>query len=335
VSSNERASPAAPELTRIQGGAGPAEHQVERQSGKEPGLEPLVTGGAGSLAPCNGSALPLSFRCARVVQRNWSRVAAGEVWSEGRRSEAERVFLKQYVDAEGRSHAAHWSADRAGASVARAILGAGVWVPAVLASDPARLIHAFEYHECESVDGLLRRNRDTIVTRFDELMRCLTAALEAMIAAAATAEYASLPAKSRSFDSARRAVNFKGLDIRNVGLSASGGAFVMFDFGQPYLAPVEEAAAKLFVSVGLLNWGRPLGLFWKGPDFPLLERAHAHLAPFLHLHAIEHEIAAQTRMRMAEPKASGRLERALKRIGIASLGAAYFQRLSRWCRAHL
>jgi hypothetical protein len=111
--------------------------------------------------------------------------------------------------------------------------------------------------------------------------------------------------------------------------------FFLFDFGRPYLAPIQEAAAKLFVSIGLLNWGRPLSRFSKGPDFRLLETAKQRLLPFLDPVAIAAEVRLQRSFRWAEIQGTGSLERSVKRLAINTLGKRYFDRLENWCRRAL
>jgi len=136
-------------------------------------------------------------------------------------------------------------------------------------------------------------------------------------------------------------VNFKGFDIRNMAVRKldnngySWERMVMFDFGKPYLAPVEEAAAKLFVSIGLLNWGRPVSRFAMGPDEALLEKVLPGFRPFLDIKAVRAELQLQTGFRSREFHGSGGLERNLKRWGVGLLGKRYLSRLARWCYKHI
>ncbi len=147
----------------------------------------------------------------------------------------------------------------------------------------------------------------------------------------------NLPVKERGYFSAGNAVNFKGIDIRNIAVCndkkyhGTDNRLVMFDFGRPYLAPVEEAAAKLFVSIGLLNWGRPVKRFIKGPDASLLEKAYPYFEEFLTAEAIRAELELQFRFRTDKYHGASESERIFKKLGINTLGARYFSALERLC----
>ena len=150
-----------------------------------------------------------------------------------------------------------------------------------------------------------------------------------------------LPLKERDYGTGRLAVNFKGFEIRNAGVGpdvageVGPGDLVLFDFVRPYLAPIEEAAAKLFVSIGLLNWGSPVGRFLRGPDQQLLADAMNILSPWIDSAAVNAELSLQERFRTGEFKGAGGIEVMLKRIGVDMIGRWYLRRLRSWCEANL
>ncbi len=271
-----------------------------------------------------------------VAQRNWSRISLGTVDTLLPGQTGHRVFVKQFVDAGGQAHSRQWDFEREGADIARSLMAGCLHIPVLLWADSRHLLHVYEFCELISLDDMLRKD----VARFDATLPAALAAMRVALDQLATATEHSevaraLPCKERPYGGASTAVNFKGLDIRNVGLMDDDGdavRFAMFDFGRPYLSPIEEAAAKLFVSVGLLNWGRPIRRFARGPDAAALAAANAQLGHYLDLDAVLNEIHYQQRTRERDVKARGRTIAALKKLGLNTLGKLYFHRLETWCR---
>lgn len=282
----------------------------------------------------------IRLTCIGAQQRNWSRVGVGQILAP-QEAESGQVFLKQNIDRGGYRQHRHWSYEQAGAVIARDLLGDVVEVPALLYQNEALLINVFEYIDIITVDELLRSDPAAFKERFTDVMERMVQVLERMRAPRAGALGEGLPIKARPYGGPSTAINFKGFEIRNAGFAkAAGGSvdtdsLVMFDFVRPYLGPIEEAAAKLFVSIGLLNWGKPLHRFMRGPDMSLLEQSLQLLCPFLDRQAIEAEIELQYRFRTHEFQGSGHLERSFKKAGIDLLGKRYLHRFAHWCELHV
>ena len=288
--------------------------------------------------PVNGSA-SVSIRCLDVDQRNWSRVGTAEYTDE--HGNTQRCFVKQYLDKAAGRHADHWGYERDGATVARELLKKLVHVPEIIFRNDELLINVFEFCELTSIDVLLRNDPVAFNEIIGPVLGRMAEVLTVLKNPSADFDVRSLTTKQRVYGSSSTAVNFKGFEIRNTGISPGAGVdmkpgdLVLFDFVRPYMAPIEEAAAKLFVSVGLLNWGSPLSRFIKGPDKSLLSEAAITLAPWLDGAAIYAELDLQEKFRTAEFKGAGGIEVFLKRLGIDLLGKLYLRRLRRWCRENI
>jgi len=281
----------------------------------------------------------IDLSCLDTVQRNWSRVGRARQAEDG----PAQYFLKQYLDRAGNSHPKHCHFEQDGARLASRILGQIVHVPTLRFCNQRDLINVFDYCRVESVDRLLRRDEAELGRRFDAVVDTLVQVLEAMKGAGDAIPEGSLAVKDRDFGGPSTALNFKGFDIRNVGmpvdeqgrLEARVDRLAVFDFVRPYLAPIEEAGAKLMISIGLLNWGKPLRRFVLGPNVALLDAALPKLAPYLDKRALEVEIHIQHSFRTAEFHGRHALERMAKQIGIATFGRVYFRQLRRWCESRL
>lgn len=285
---------------------------------------PLVAGVALELELARrGGSETLRVTCEDVQQRNWSRVA------RARTADGELLFLKQFLDRRGHWHADHRRFEEHGTEVARRALGDRFRVPRIRLSDAERVTIGYEHLEVDAFDSLLRDDprrfdacRPLLLTRLVELVDALVAAAELDLGMLAT--------KERAYESRGRALCFKGLDARNLGVLRGDEHVAAFDFGRPYRAPVEEAAAKLLVSVGLLNWGRPLSRFVRGPDRELLAEAARALAPWTAPAAVRAELALQRAVR-TETIQGRFVEGALKRWGVLGVGRRYLRSLERAC----
>ena len=280
------------------------------------------------LSDGNGSS-PVEVVCESVHQRNWSRVGVGRTCGNG---SSDLVFIKQSVDATGVWRSDLWQQESDGNRVATELLADSVLVPALRCADAASLICVFDHVDVVPMDVMLRskpKDFEATIPIVVERMRGVLALL-----ANGRPRGFDLPAKHRPWADAALGVSFKGFDIRNVGLrSGSESAspdVVMFDFGRPYLAPIQEPAAKLLVSIGLLNWGRPMRRFAMGPDIRLLDRSADQLQPFLNAAALNAELDLQASFRFKEVQGNGLGERLFKRLGMEALGRRYFRRLRNW-----
>jgi len=298
---------------------------------------------AGQRLRLGADARAVDVRCIHVIQRNWSRVAVSEEvnppngHSEHAHSTQGTWFLKQSVDRRRQPQVKLWRYEREGFEAGQRTLGDIVQVPRIGFSTEDELLHAFEFLPCVPPDELLRRSEGDFDDRAQDLLDASARILGALERHAP--DSVGLESRERSYGGSRRSVCFKGLDIRNLAwrYASDGGLrspseFVMFDFGRPYLTAVEEAGAKLLVSVGLLNWGRPLRRFAQGPDLPLLDRAAKAFAGYLSPEAILAEIDLQERGRLGDPKARSFVGRTIKRFGIGSLGIRYLDKMRSWCR---
>ena len=299
----------------------------------------LRSGSEYFLTPPSPGSQPIRLKTGRVEQRNWSRVGSAVMSNAVGDRKGKRVFVKQYVDSLGSWHDAIWSNEWAAAEIATQLLYGIVHVPENLCSDQSMRVNVFEYLDVITPDKLLRRDSECFERMFPTLLLGAQRLLGRLQDGSAKSFLPrELAAKRRDFGGPSVAVNFKGLEVRNVGFRLDdkgevGPALVVFDFGSAYLAPIEEAAAKLYISVGLLNWGKPLQRFAKGPDLSLLARCRESLDDYLDSDALQAELHLQKSFRMAEVHGHNRVERAMKRFVIHHLGADYLQKLEGWCLA--
>jgi len=280
------------------------------------------------------------LHCEEVAQRNWSRVGVGRINAQ-QGDLAGKYFLKQNINKAGLGLPAHWVNERTGTLVGQYMLENAVDIPALVFHMPSLLLNVFEYANVVPLDEILRDNSEVFRKHFPDILPQLVQVLEELQVGDVASLPFDLPVKERDYGGPSSAVNFKGFDIRNMAVRKLENnryrwdRLVMFDFGKPYLAPIEEAAAKLFVSIGLLNWGRPVSRFALGPDEALLEKVLPSFRPFLDIKAVRTELQLQAGFRSREFHGAGGIERNLKRWGVGLLGKRYLSRLARWCNKHI
>lgn len=286
----------------------------------------------------NGAQVEVRIR--DVCQRNWSRVAIGELREpapdQGQEPQASHLFVKQFLDRRGEPHADHMHNELAGCRAATAIAAPGVRVMPVVATNESDMVLCYPWQKLITPDELLRTEQSAFASRIDALVE-LSRTLLGTFAHCPAAVAAELKSKHRNYGSAPQALNLKGLDIRNWAWPCSSpgapmdGAPLMFDCGRPYLAPIEEAAAKLLVSFGLLNWGWPMRRFWRGPDAELLQKVVQRFDPFVDRNAVLAEIDLQERIRMGEFQGRNMVARLGKRLTVEVVGRRYLRRLRSLC----
>ena len=270
-----------------------------------------------------------------VVQRNWSRVAIASV-DGGNGAPAERVFLKQFVDRRGKIHHEQLDYERDGCLRAASVQQGALRVVSVIGEALAEAVLVYPALRMATPDELLRQDPTLASAVLPRVLEAATAFLRALPMAGSKTP--ALKCKQRAYGSPSTALSFKGLDVRNIGVllddkgQPADGALVIFDVGRPYLAPIEEAAAKLFVSCGLLNWGLPLRRFLSGPDPEIVAAAAKAFAEFLELEAIDAEIGLQQRFRLHDAQGSSGVMRMAKRMIVATVGRSYLRELQRVCR---
>lgn len=274
--------------------------------------------------------------CEKTTQRIWSVVADGFIRKPGEGQAPKRVFIKQFLDCTGKPHPKQWENETKGYQVVQTALRNEAIFPELIASAREQLVHVYQHLEIDSIDEILRADSTQFEGVLEHFLREIESLLRTMQSAIEDHDFSALAHKSRDYIGSP-GLCFKGLDVRNFGFERSnyadldGKRLVMFDFGKPYVAPIHEAAAKVFVSIGLLNWGRPISRFAKGPDQAMIERALEQLKAYIHPRAIQLELDMQYRFRSEEIRASGTLEKIAKQTGIKLLGGRYFKRLRRWC----
>jgi hypothetical protein len=274
--------------------------------------------------------LPIS-----VCQRNWSRVAIARV-DGGNAAPAERVFLKQFVDRGGKVHHEQLDYERDGCLRAAGVQQGALRVVSVIGEAPDDAVLVYPALRMATPDELLRHDPALAAAVLPHVMASATAFLRALPAAGSKTP--ALKCKQRAYGSPSSSLTFKGLDVRNIGVllddkgRPADGSLVIFDLGRPYLAPIEEAAAKLFVSFGLLNWGLPLRRFLSGPDPEIIAAAAKAFSEFLQLPAIDAEIGLQQRFRLHDAQGSSGIQRLAKRLIVATVGRRYLRELKRFCR---
>jgi hypothetical protein len=293
---------------------------------------PIQSGQEISVQSLSGDSPPVDLRIGAIEQRNWSRVAVAEATETGK-----KYFVKQYLERAGTGHPDHWEYEKDGALLAAQALDGVAHVPTLMFRDEASILNVFEYASIVSIDVLLRKDPVAFERSFLSVVRRMAQTLEALQAEGKRLQGTGITTKRRDYGGSPDALTFKGFEIRNVGISPEAPAevhaadLVLFDFVRPYLAPPEEAAAKLFVSIGMLNWGSPVSRFMKGPDPKLLALSYPLLKPWLDKRAIAAEIDLQERFRMVELKSGGNLEKVLKRIAMSVLGRKYLHEVRSWC----
>ena len=300
--------------------------------------EPLLAGREYRVDPVPAGGEVISLSCTSVTQRNWSRVGVGRhAAGDGG---VTPYFLKQNIDRSGRAHPDHWLEEREGAELGFELLGAAATIPRPVFVRPDLLLSVFDFVAVAPMNDLLRGAPEQFERCFDPVLQGCAALLEKLGSMPDRVRTAGLPRKVRPYDTGRSAILFRGLEFRNLGPplhpdgSPEPGRLVVFDLGQASIGPLEDAGARLFVSIGMLNWGRPLGRFLQGPDASLMRRAYRVLRPYLSPAAVRAELDRNIRQRQQEVVASGRVEYLLKRVGIDLIGRRYFQALSGWVEQH-
>ncbi len=263
--------------------------------------------------------------CGSVQQRNWSRVAIGTTDS------AHRLFLKQHVDMGGAWQQKLWMFEQEGHAAAERVLPPLARVPRLIDARQDALVNVYEYVPMQPMDALLRVERGRFTEQFPRVVERMRDVLAAM--ASVSVDELDLHENAASSTSDKSALNFKGFDIRNVALTPND-EISLFDFGRPYVASIMDAGAKLFVSIGMLNWGHPPARFARGVDTAMLRTVVGKLEPFIDRSAVLDELERQ-RFRFTKIHASNGIERLFKKAGLFVLGERYMRQLEGWCLAHL
>jgi hypothetical protein len=264
-----------------------------------------------------------------VHQRLWSRVAvAGPPGFE-----RPCYFLKQFVAADGQVVRGGDVAESQAASLGRATFGDCVLVPAFTAEDRALL--AYPHHEFATTDELLRSDP----ARLERLWSQFCDDVAALIASTATVSddvLAGLRKASAAEPGSGRALGFKAFEVRNIAPRIDGmQPLLVFDLGPAYVSTVADVAARLMVSVLLLNWGRPMSRFVQGPPVALASVAARRWSDYLDQATVANAVTKEVAMRRRSIQSSTRRERWGKAAGMATVGQRYEAQAMAWVRRTL
>lgn len=276
-------------------------------------------------------AVQVEYRCTGNVRRRiWSFTGDGEIVTPG--ISRPRMFLKQFIDRGGRPDKRGFDQELASHEPAEKLLGACVRLPKLLLVDEERLTLGYEFIECLTFDELLRQDENLFRREFDAVLPRLIAMLDALAGGNSHAE----PHKGSHPGAASiSATVFPGLELRNMGVlkdadGDSGSRLCTFDLGRPYEGCLADTTSALLLSVGLLNWGRPLRRFIMGPDLDLLDQAWRILRPFADLENVVARFEREEITRAGRVKAVNKFESAAKRIGIRIVGRRYLRTLAEY-----
>jgi hypothetical protein len=267
-----------------------------------------------------------------VTQRNWARTASG------RGPAGERLFLKQFIGRDGTARRIVYDDERRGMELARRCFKEQVTIPRTIGHCDEQLITCYEHLDFVTVEADLRQNARSLTARWAPVCEHLGRLVDATADPTTVHRCGALPVKERRYASGRRAVNFKGFEIRNVAVldrtrpDHERPGLAAFDMGRPYLGPVEEVAARLLVSALLLNWGFPVSRFVQGPPAQLADTLASNLSPWLHPTALRDELEREARARRTVTRFGSLWLQATKISGFATIGSWYLRHARRWCR---
>lgn len=264
-----------------------------------------------------------------VEQRNWSRVAVAAAPG----TDQPEYFLKQFVAADGQVLVAGASAEARAAALGRATFGDAVLVPEF--ADEDRGVLAYPYRRFLPTHELLRADPHG----FDQVWPQFCEDIAGIIAATTKVpedRLRGLRETAASRPDAPRAIAFKALEVRNIAPHVEGKQpLLLFDLGPAYVSTVDDVAARLLVSVLLLNWGRPMSRFVKGPSTELAARAARQWSDYLDGDTVARALTKEVAMRRTTVQASSRRERWGKSTGIITVGRRYERQAMSWVRRTL
>jgi hypothetical protein len=294
-------------------------------------IEAIQLGQAFKVHSIHDKRKSLTLSCSDLDQRIWSRVATANTInkSAGKR---QQYFVKQYRGKDGDSHEDHWTFEQEGVLLASELFGDIVVVPKLLYQNKELLINVFEFVEVVPIDELLRTDAASFNANIKSTLDKLAEVLSRMQNPPASIDTSGIKIKTRSFGEST-AINFKGIDIRNVGIGMEGKVkdnVIIFDLVRPYMAPIEDAGSKMFLSVGMLNWGHPVKQFLKGPDEHVLKLAAHAFKPFLNKDALSKQIRIEKRHRTEVFVGATGFEVKLKNFASKNIGKRYLKRLEQW-----
>lgn len=264
----------------------------------------------------------VTVRCASVTERNWSRVAVGEPAAQT--GEDQPLFLKQFVDRRGQQHRDQYDDELVSIERADKLFSGVTEVLKPTCFDSQRLVLGFPFLQMTTLDEILRvPGNDTQAEQGFEQVLAVTEQLLARLKAHELNDAAA---------NARVPI-FRGFDVRNIGIRGTmqspevGQPTYLFDLGVARDGDYQEAAARILTTIGMLNWGVPLGRFLRGPKMDWLQQAAEQLSPYLSRQATLDRLQHEFRHRLSDAQGASWLERAGKQLGIATIGRWYVSRL--------
>lgn len=254
----------------------------------------------------------VALTCESVDQRAWSRTAAA------RDADGNRWFLKQLVTRSGEARPDLYDAERDGAAIAKKLFERlEVLEPTACCVD--RLVLGYPWCELLPFDELLRSDPARFTVAYP---RALADAAHDLLRTR-DAALGDLPGKRTQGAVLGVGAVFKGFELRNLALSGTDDRIIAFDLGRARRGPVEEAGARLFVSAALLDWGRPITRFARGPQTVLLTEAWEHLQAVVTKESCLRELDHQFHTRLRDDRWTYGRNRLARRAVVRTLGGRY------------
>ncbi|MGI9323713.1 MAG: hypothetical protein ACR2PZ_00730 [Pseudomonadales bacterium] len=263
---------------------------------------------------------PISVVCEQVKQRNWSRVAIGYETSV---HQGKPIFLKQFVDRRGQWHLDQYEDEYKAIAKAKELFSPSANIPTPTYKNLELQVIGFDYFRMTTIDVVLRSTNDSDICShaFDYVLAASCQFLE------------TLKSTDEENQTGQNSPVFRGFDIRNIGIPGTTPELLwnerpyLFDFGTYRKGSHQEAAARILVSVGMLNWGRPLDRFIRGPDATYFHQSVAKLAPYLSRSRLLERLTHEYEHRRKDVQGANWLQRQLKRLGLYTIGYVYVRRL--------
>jgi len=272
----------------------------------------------------------IRVECQKVTIRNWSRVA---VCHEASGPCAPQLFLKQFVDSKQIPHPDQYHNELDSIKKAIELFEPDVSVLRPKYLDPKNLTIAYEYIPMLTLDEILRNTAGKFSqpTGYEASFEIVLNAVSVILNRLRDLENASGP--NGSCGTANCAYVFHGFDARNIGVptdlglpGASPNAY-LFDLGNHWTGPRQEASARYLTTLGLLNWGKPLSRFALGPDTEMLANGIARIHEHISKKATIARINGEFRSRIFNVQGPNWMVRLGKRAGLLTVGYYYIRRL--------
>lgn len=208
-----------------------------------------------------------------LKQRNWSQVGAGTLRYQGR---YQAVFVKRFVDRSGMSRRDHYENERQSHAILAGIGPLPVRIPRLIQAQSENVTLVYEYIDAPPVDRIIRQSYSHLAA---EIWTRIASTMCELLDLFGEIELPDCTGGPSPADSPRT-LDFNGLEVRNIGLRSPSSAMpqvVFFDPGRAKHRRQEVSGSRLITSALMLNWGRPLTRFSRGPHYALAEELIACL----------------------------------------------------------